>query len=238
MCNNKPQLEVTGYIKKLETLTNVESNIINNTLVLENLHPFPGYHGSNFPDNSNPRSLFFIVNEKYSFEKTARMSKSVKKQVDYDFNASEGTIYIQPYKYNCLRIKYLDSFKYLKNIQELFKKEGVKYARFKSVNKEAIITINKVFYIEEEKDGIYWDCKNDSKYYIELPEKISWETFKNFTFKIKNNLEKNNFDAALGAFYRRKEIADIVRIYDQERTPERAEQLKSMYWEEIRRSYK
>jgi hypothetical protein len=166
------------------------------------------------------------------------MTKNVKRQVDYDFNASEGTLYIQPYEYSCLRMKYLASFDQLNEVQELFKKEGVKYARFKNVDKEAIITINKVFYIEEQEKGIYWDFKHDFKYYIELPEKVSWEAFKNFTFKIKNNLDQNNFDAALGVFYRRKEIVDVVRIYDKERTLERANQLKNMYWEEVRRSYK
>ena len=238
MCNNKPQLEVTGYIKKKETLSTVESEILDNTLVLENLHPFPGYHGANFPDKSSPRSLFFVLTEKYSFEDIARITKKVKSHVKYDFNASEGTFHIQPYKYNCLRIKYLCSFKYLKELQEIYRDEGLKYYRFKDINKEAIITINKVFDVIEEEPGIYWDCKNESKYYFELPENISWDYFVQFTKDIKNNLTQNNFDAALGVFYRRKEIVDVVRVYDKERTPERARELKERYKEEIRRSYK
>ena len=238
MCNNKPQLEVTGYIKKLETLTTIESNTLENTLVLENLHPFPGYLGENFPDLSSPRSIFFVLSEDRSFEEIERKTKAIQQKVDYDFNGSEGVLYIHPYTYKCLRVKYLASFKHLKELQELYKKEGIKYARYKKIEKDAIITINKVFFVEEQDDGIYWDCNIGSKYYIELPEQISWDYFKQFTANIKNNLEKNNFDAALGVFFRRKEIADVIRVYDKERNLERANLLKNMYWEEIRRSYK
>jgi hypothetical protein len=238
MCNNKPQLEVTGYIQKEELLTTVEGKIIENTLVLENHPPFPGYHGENLPDEDSPRSLFFILNEKYSFEDIARKTKNVREKIKSKFNASEGTIYIHPYEYNCLRIKYLCTFKLLKEVQKQFKEEGIKYSRYKDINKEAIIKINKVFFVEEQEEGIYWDCNIDSKYYIELPEKISWDNFKQYTFNLKNNLDNINFDAALGVFYRRKEIVDVIRIYDTERTIERASKLKNMYWEEIRRSYK
>jgi hypothetical protein len=238
MCNNKPLLEITGYIKKREKLSNIESKIIDNTLVLENLNPFPGYLGENFPDLSSPRSIFFVVTENYSFEDIARKTKRIKKQVRHKFNASEGTIYIHPYEYKCIRIKYLCAFKLLQELQELYRDEGVKFARYKKIDKDSIITINKVFSVEEQDEGIYWDCNTESKYYIELPENISWNNFQNITANIKNNLDQNNFDAAPGVFYRRKEVKDVVRIYDKERNLERANQLKAMYWEEIRKSYK
>ncbi|MEF8844875.1 MAG: hypothetical protein V5A59_05325 [Bacteroidales bacterium] len=231
-------IEVTGYIKKRETLTSIESNIAPHTCVLESLDPFPGYHGKNLPDESEPRSLFLLVRNNYSFEDIARISKKIAENCEYDFNASIGYIYIQPYKYNCIRIKYLTSFTFLPELQDMFIQEGVKFSRYKAIEDKAIIVVNKNFLVEEQEEGIYRDLEAKSKYYIGLPEKLDWETFSNFTFHIKNNLIDNNFDAALGVFYRITGITDMVRVYDRDNSIEKMRNLKSRYEEEVRKFHK
>jgi len=231
-------IEVTGYIKKRETLTSIEGNIASNTCVLESLQPFPGYHGKNLPDESEPRSLFLLITNNYSFEDIARMTKKIDRDFPYDFNASIGTIYIQPYTYKCIRIKYLASFSLLPDMQEMFIREGVKFLKYKSIEDKAIIVVNKNFLVEEQEPGIYRDLEDKSKSYIELPEKLDWETFSDFTFHIKNNLLDNNFDAALGVFYRIAGITDMVRVYDRDNGVEKMKTLKSRYEEEVRKSHK
>lgn len=230
-------VEVTGYIRKVENLVNIKSNIAPNTCVLESLLPFPGYHGQNLPDESEPRSLFFIITNNYTFEDIARLTKKIAGNFEEDFNASIGTIYIQPYTYDCVRIKYLSSFSLLPKLQDMLQKEGVKFARYRKINNMGIIVVNKNFLVEEHEEGIYFDLENPSKFYIELPENLDWETFRDFTFHIKNNLIDNNFDAALGVFYRLRGIVDVVRVYDRDNSLEKMRTLKSMYEEEVRRSH-
>jgi hypothetical protein len=231
-------IEVTGYIKKREALSPIESNIIPNTCVLESQDPFPGYHGFNMPDEAEPRSLFFLISNTYSFEDIARRTKKIARQFGYDFNASIGSIYIQPYTYNCIRIKYLASFSLLPSLQELFIEEGVKFLKYKDIQEKGIIVVKKNFLVEEADDGIYRDLENPAKNYIELSEKLSWEKFSNITFTIKNNIIDNNFDAAVGVFYRLSGILDVARIYDRDNSLEKMRILKEMYNEEIRKSHK
>jgi hypothetical protein len=230
--------EITGYIKKQEKLTPVGDNIVQNTCVLESLHPFPGYYGNNFPDKSHPRSIFFILGATYSFEDIARKTKIIKQRFDHDFNASEGKIIIGPYEYNCIRVKYLQSFNFLPELQREYMKENVKFHKEKNINKEAIIKINKIFQVFEKEEGIYGDAEDEYKCYLEVPEQLEWNSFTAITANIKNNLVNNMFDAAQGVFFRSKEIVDVIRIYDQEKDIEKMKKLRNMYLEEIRRTYK
>ena len=239
MTSSRHLVEVCGYIKKQETLATIDNNILPNSWVLESLHPFPGYHGKNLPDEANPRSLFLMVNNGYTFEEVARISREIHKNFPHSFNATEGTIYFKPYTYPCIRLKYLSSFKYIPQLQEFFEQHGVKFMKKREMKKEALIQINKNFLVEEEQEsGVYRDMNNRVKCYVEIPQKVEWEDFKQYTRNIKNNLVDNNFDAALGVFYRKKGIVDVVRIYEQDRSLEKLQILKQYYEEEIRKSYK
>jgi hypothetical protein len=106
-------IETVGYIKKEQKLTTIENNIIPNTLVLESIHPFSGFHGTNLPEDSKPRSLFLVLSKDYGFEEIARITKKIKKDFKYDFNASIGKIHFKTSSYTCIRIKYLKSFIFL-----------------------------------------------------------------------------------------------------------------------------
>ena len=80
MDQEKNLIETFGYIKKEQNLSTVENNIIPNTLVLESIHPFKGFHGANLPEESKPRSLFLVLSKDYSFEEIARITKKIKKK--------------------------------------------------------------------------------------------------------------------------------------------------------------
>ena len=232
-------IEVGGYVKKEETLATLENNILPHSWVLESLHPFPGYHGKNLPDASDPRSLFLMVHNGYTFEDLARMARSIHLRCTYTFNACEGTIYFQPYTYSCIRLKYLSSFDYIPQLQEYFEQNGVRFMKKRDIEQKGIIQINKNFLVQEEKEpGIYRDMHNQVKSYIELPEKVEWDDFKRYTHNIKNNLIDNNFDAALGVFFRKKGLVDVVRIYHSDQSLDKLQTLKAYYQEEIRKSYK
>ncbi|OFX85884.1 MAG: hypothetical protein A2W99_17270 [Bacteroidetes bacterium GWF2_33_16] len=228
-------IETFGYIKKEESLVTVKNNIIPHTLVLESLQPFPGYHGD-LPDKSQPRSLFLITSKDYSFEEIARKTQKICDSIKYNFNASQGYLHFKSETLSCIRIKYLRSFTFIPELQNFYKDADIKFAKQRQINDSAIIIINKNFYVTEKEEGIYKDMNEESKCYFELPENLSWEQFKKYTETIKYNIDNNNFDAAQGAFYREKGIKDIVRIYDQEKNPERIKNLQKAYLEEIRKN--
>ena len=229
-------IETMGYIKKEVSLTSVENNIIPNTFVLESLHPFPGYHGTNLPEKSTPRSLFLILTKEYSFEEIARITKRIKRDFNYDFNASQGTIYTKAATYPCIRIKYLKSFTFLPELMLLYQEAGIKFAKQKSLETNGLIVINKPFFIEEIEEGVYKDDNEDSKFYVELPVDLPWNVFVDYTKKIKNNIDNSNFDAAEGAFYRKKGIVEVVRLYICEGEFNKVKQIHKMYVDLIKKA--
>jgi hypothetical protein len=237
MNNNIRYIETIGYIKKEVTLTTVENNIVPGTLVLESLYPYPGYYGENLPENPCPRSLFIVVDRAYNAEEIARIATKVKKEFTHDFDMSYGNIYFKSKTYPCLRIKYLKHFQFIPELQVLLKEQQVKYHKKKEIDEKAIIVVYKNFYVEEVEKYIYVDL-DENKSYLELPVQIPWETFKEFTHDIKNNLSDNNFDAAQGVLFRKKGIVDVVRLYDCKPGFERFKIIREMYLREIEKKYK
>jgi hypothetical protein len=227
-------LDLFGHIKKQETLITLENKNIARCGVLESLHPFPGYHGRNLPDEEKPRALFLLLSSSHSTEEVARHTKAIKNDLHLDFHAADGTIFIHPYQYPCLRIKHLSTFQNLSKIIKEYENKGLEFNKSKEIKQEeAIIKIYKNFLVREEEKNIYHDLEDKSKGYLEIPEKLDWESFREITFNIKNNLIHNNFDAALGVFFRAKGISDIIRIYDQDKETERLRSLRDMYLKEI-----
>ena len=238
MSQDRTLIETMGYIKKEQNLTTLEHNVIPNTLVLESLHPYPGYHGANLPEKSMPRSLFLVVTEDYTFEEIARVTKKIKENFQYDFNASIGHIYFKTTSYPCIRIKYLKSFTFLPELQGLYKEHGIKFVKQKAINSTGLIVIKKHFYVNEIEESIYSDLEEDSKFYIELPKDLPWDIFKDFTLNIKNNLDNSNFDAAQGVFYRKEGIVEVVRLYICEGEMDKVRAIQKLYIDLIKKKYK
>lgn len=237
MCQDQTLIETAGYIKKEQKLTTVENNIIPNSFVLESQHPFPGYHGANLPEKIKPGSLFFILAKDYTFEEVARITKQIKKSFQHDFNASEGNIYFKTSSYPCIRVKYLKSFTFVPELQNLYKEHGIKFARQKMIDSSGLIVINKTFYVHEMESGLYHDLEEESKFYIEIPKDIPWDVFKEFTIYIKNNVDNSNFDAAQGVFYRKSGIVEVIRLYICEGEMEKLKAIKKLYTDLIKKRY-
>lgn len=229
MNQEKTLIETTGYIKKQVNLTTVENNIIPNTLVLESLHPFPGYHGANLPERTSPRSLFLILNKECSTENLARITKKIKIDFNYDFNASQGNIYTKTATYSCIRIKFLQSFTFLPELMRRYQDAGIKFAKHKQITTSGLIVINKSFFVDNLEQGIYKDYYENSKFYIELPTDLPWDEFVEMTKHIKNNIENSNFDAAQGVFYRKDGIVEVIRLYICEGEYEKVKHIQQMY---------
>jgi hypothetical protein len=211
---NRTIIQTIGAIAKEETLNTVEDNILEGSLVLENSEPFPGYHGSNLPDDNKPLYIFLITPLKHSAEKIVRLSQNIRKHYYQPFDASAGKICIENTTYYCIRLKDLGSYSEVPELQRCFVDEGITFAKKKKINSTGIIQLRKHFMLEELAPGIFMDLEESHMHYLKIPHQIKWRPFKLISSRVRNNVENNNFDAALAAFYL-KEVADVVRIYSQ-----------------------
>ena len=204
-------IETIGKIEKKETIVSVE----NDDMVLESLHPFPGYHGTTIPDQTNPKSIFLVMKSKESDEDVIRKTVTVREKFSSKFDASPGIITVFNKLEPCIRIKDLENYALISELISLYKEQGITFQKGKKISSYyGWMRIKKFFVIDEVNDGIYMDKDTPEMGYFEVPAKLDWDVFEKITVDLKHNIEDNNFDAALGTLYRKTGLKDIIRIYD------------------------
>ncbi len=228
--------QTLGGLAKEETLKTIEHNIIPHSFVLESEEPYPGYHGANLPTGKNPEAIFLIIRDKLSTEKIIRISQNIKKKTNLSFDAAPGKICIYNETYYCIRIRSIDSYEIIPNIQENYIKKGIGFMKKKKIHGPGLIQLKKIFYLEQQLEDMFRDLDDDRMYYIKINHQISWEKFKTITQNIKNNIDNKNFDAALAAIYA-KEVIDLIRIYSKDLTIDKVNSIKEKYFEEIAKLY-
>ena len=152
MTVSSPLIETIGYLQKKVALTTVGNSILANTFVLEALQPFPGYFGENLPDATQPRSLFFVLKTPYSFEELAHIIKRIKIELPHEYNATVASIFLKSSTLPCIRIKYLQRFTFISELQTLLQKYGIKFHASCHLETKALVKVEKTFYIREELD--------------------------------------------------------------------------------------
>jgi len=228
-------IETVGTITKKENLATLECET-DKALVLESLKPYPGYNGTTIPENLTPSGLFFITAKNYSGEKVIRATMAVKKKTDIIFDAAPARITLFNRMNPCVRINDLQSFKQVSQLIKLYRECGIDFKKSKKINPfDGLIIVRKYFRIEEVADAIYYDLDEHSMAYFEIPRLITWDEFEKVTFRIKPNVEYNNFDAAMGVFFTPKGVNDIVRIYHKEISLDEIKILRTKYLDEISR---
>lgn len=204
-------IETIGTIKKKETVVSINHD----DLVLESLYPFPGYHGTTIPDQTNPKSIFLMMKSKETDEEVIRKTVRVREKFSSNFDASPGTINVFNQIEPCIRIKDLDNYTMIPELISLYKEEGIIFMKGRNINPyEGLMRIKKFFILDEVNDGIYMDRATPEMGYFEVPVKLDWDIFEKITMDLKHNIENNNFDVALGTFYRKNGLKDVIRIYD------------------------
>ncbi len=225
-------IEATGAIVKEEDLINIKHKVMPNTLVLESSHPFPGYHGSNLPENPLPGIIYLVTRTKYAGEDILRAAKKIKKSFPDNFEASFGQAEKHEKIYHFIRVKNLDCFDCIPVLQNAFTGEGIQFMKRKSVSGEALIKLQKFFRLQRMEKHLYKDLDDPLMYYFEIPEKPGWELFKKITIYIRANVDNYTFDAALGTLYL-EDILDMVRIYAKDLTWEQLEFIRKKYLYEL-----
>jgi hypothetical protein len=227
-------IETMGSITKVEKLRTLDSNILENTLVLDEIEPYPGYHGANLPTGYNTATVYLVTRKKMSSLQIRRMTQDIKKYIKEEFDGTPAAICINNSVLNCIRIRHIDGFGIIPVIQKGYLHEGIKFMKKKNFSGEGIIEINKHFELEDCGDGVYKDLEDPLMYYVRIPRHMNWQMFLKITTSIKRNIDDLSFDGALGAIYL-KEIIDVVRIFAKDMTTEDLKKIRNLYLEEFKK---
>ncbi|MCF8307501.1 MAG: hypothetical protein K9I68_00685 [Bacteroidales bacterium] len=229
-----------GYITKEETLAPYQSQYNHPQMILEDMHPFPGYYEFyNIPRNEIeliPRSLFIVLRTfRYICEDDViRMAQRIKKNhPELQFDAVLGHITLLNELRTVLRIK-MENLDRLGDLLKLFEKEGLDFDKKRKVREFTTkISVRKYLEMEELDDGIYKDTDMPYTYYLKQDYELEWEDFKEITKVLKTNFEYKSFDAARGTVYVKEGLVDLIRIYDVEATLDKLKLLQERYKKEI-----
>lgn len=228
-------IEVYGSIIKEEHLVSLESNIIPGTMVLETLHPFRGYYSKD-PTESVPQTIFLATEENYSAEEIYRASQNIKNYYKKDFDAVKAVVEIYNKKYTTIRIYDIKDYSEIVEIQKNFKSEGIKMnSRIGKVDDICLITLKKVFLIEDFGEGVYLNRGKSKMGYFTIEKQLTFAMFQSIAKNVKNNWKGPSFDAALATFFRRNGFEEIVRIFSNQIDLEVIRDLKKAFEVEISR---
>jgi|GEM_PF-1640115 hypothetical protein len=228
-------IETIGTLTKIES---VESLNVSDWLVLENSHPYPGYHSQFEADFEKPRTLFFITKEKVEVETLARKNALVEKRFNQCYDVAPCKLVILSDIYYGLRIKYLKNFSLIPELMRFFIEEGISFRKPRRISEFATITISKYFRLEELTPSIYKDLDEKDERYVELPKELSMDEFVLLYRMVKNNMSESNFDAALAVFHRKKGIVNGVRIFESSSSVERLAEIQKVFVEQLERIQK
>lgn len=223
-----------GFIAKVEKLETLNNNILENTLVLEEIEPFPGYHGANLPSGYNPTAIYLILKKKISTIRIMRITQHIHKYFKSGFDGTAAEICINNDVLQCIRLRNLDSYAIIPELQKHYMHEGLKFMKKKKIHGDGIIEIKKHFELEKLEDGVYKDLEDPLMYYLQIPTHLNWSQFLEITTSIKHNLDDLSFDGALGAIYM-KEITEVVRIFARDVGMEDLNMIRQRYHEELRK---
>lgn len=228
-------IETIGSVAKEEILKTVEHYILPNSFVLENLEPHPGYHGSNLPTDQAPDTFFLMTTEEHSPEKVFRIAHNIRTFTELEFDACPAKLCIGNDGYHAIRIRDLNSYEPVEEIQKCFLDTGIHFMKKKNMEAPTVIELKKIFKLEEVNEHIIKDLKS-SMHYLKINKQLTWSRFKKITKWVKNNVDDSNFDAALAVVYR-EDVYDLVRIYLPEPPNlDRLEQIRLKYLEGIQRT--
>jgi len=113
--------------------------------------------------------------------------------------------------------------------------EGVVFLKHRAINDTATLEIQKLFNLEEIIAGVYQDLDESGERYISLSVKLDFGQFVKVTQAVKNNIDENNFDAALAVFYRKNGVVDAVRVFEPFISIHNLEKIRMAYEDQIRR---
>ncbi|MFA9393051.1 MAG: hypothetical protein ACERKD_24805 [Prolixibacteraceae bacterium] len=229
--------EVFGTLEKLEQFNTIHQNIIPGSLVFESPAPFWGYYNEfNSPLTDHcPHYVYIAILTTHEVFDVVRAFQKVRAEFDFDLDAAKAFIKFNDRFYNVIRLRHIDDYARIKDVQESFAKHGISMlftpGNWQNVNTH--VTLKKVFCLQSLTDAIYKDACEGNHYYLKIPKKLTFEEFAEVTAKVRHNWLGSKFDAALGCFLKEQEVVDIVRIYSGILELSDLEEIQKLYWKKI-----
>lgn len=226
--------ELIGKITLQENISPLDENKIPNTLVIHVPNPLATYY-TRFSEINRPNSILFITKSSVAFEEILRATKRINGLLDMELKTAKCEMMIGSRKYNGIRVKKITRYSHIQDIQEAYKSEGFEFARNVRIKPEtdALVRVNKFFNLKHVSDKIYQSPYNKDRYYVVIPKRMTWDEFRDITFKIKNNISITNFDIVKGIFYENDGITDMLRIIKPNITLDMVKIIEQKYLEEL-----
>ncbi len=199
---------------KEEPLSTLDKDLtISDSCVLESTSPFFGYY-HDAPMSEPDPYIYCVLDQHYTYGDIARIRNMINAQRKQPLDVAVGSLTIMNKTCPVIRIKDINHYR-IKEIQELFKSEGVMFKKRQRVINEqmTVIRLTKFLHLMPQGNGLYLDAEDDTKGYFEMPKYIDWEAFKTLTDEARYETTILYFDAAQAAIYSNESTTDLVRIY-------------------------
>ncbi len=222
--------ETFSIITKEEKVKTLTHSLVKNTFAVEIISPLPGYYGSEYLiSREKPGHILFITRDYMHFEDFFRMNKKIKSYINFKFDATFATLMVNNAKFFALRIKDVDDFSQVEELQQAFISEGVVMAKPRKIDAPALIRIKKFLSLKTTGNGIYYHTKKHSYKYLEIPRPVTWKLFEKTTQRIRHNVSGFKFDVALGVLFRTGDLVDVIRVYSNDISEEQLVDLRKRY---------
>ena len=226
-------IETIGSITKVDNIKSVDERVVNNTLVVKNIDAFTGVHAAR-DIMLKKRSHFIILRYRYAPEKINRITSKLQQELNLCIMPSSGELIFKNSVLPCVRIKACDDINMIAKAQNFLQHNDIKLMAYKKIEGTAHIQIFKTFKLIELQKNLYRDLNEGNKFYFTIPKALNWRRFEVITSRVKNKLTNPYFDAALGMIYRFYGPEDVIRIFDMDKSLERALELKKHFTSEVK----
>ncbi len=208
------QFESFSIITKEERVQSLSHSIIPNTFALEIITPLPGYYGAEYLISREiPGHVILMTKDYLHFEEFYRLLRKMKAYLNFSFDASLSSVEIHNHRFHGIRVRDIDSYQNLGELQRAFASEGILMAKPRKVTDLALIRIKKFLRLSSEVEGVYHDRETTDYHYVVIQNSVSWKLFEKVTHRIRNNHPELKYDVALGVLFRSGDLQDVIRIY-------------------------
>ena len=230
----KKVIERYAELIKEEPLSTLEKDMtISDTCVMESTSPFLGYY-HDAPMSEPDPYIYCALQQPFSMGEIARITARINSQRKQPLDVAVGSLTMQNKTCPAIRIKNINHYR-VKEIQEIYRAEGVQFKKRQRVIKEqmVVIRLQKFLQLSDIEDGLYLDASDDTKGYFELPRYFDWESFKTLTTEAKFETRILYFDAARATLFTSNGIVELVRIYKKHIDAEQLKAIRDRYMQLI-----
>jgi len=227
-----------GSLIKEETFELIEGTVLTNTFVLESKNPFPGFYEyyDNLQKGVKPYYIYLVTDKEYDLEKFTRVTQKIMADTNKKYHAALGTVTIFNTVYNVIRVRHIEQYADIKELQAYYVSLGINFKDKPSkFNHDAGITrLNKFFSLDRVEDDFYFDSIEANHGYFNIPKNIPWDEFEQLTKQVRYNMDMFHFDASIGFIYDNFKVIDMIRVYAENLDLEKLKQIRTKYIERIR----